>query len=365
MPTSMRNTLWAGLALTPALAMALFPDGAPLTTLDPALLLGLSWAVAVGALIGARGKFPPRHGKLQLLDPHCRVALPDCPSPAEIRRQLTPLLQAPPPLQDHGWAQEPETEAHALGRIIASTLATQGWRDLSGPGSADLRGLWLLVALLRAAPGKAGELAQAFRRPDAMLELRDRLAAITSRRDAWDRQCAAFEATSRLWAEPRPESLTDQLAALDRPDPDLWHRVIREFDPAQPEERNAALWCGRQLTCHRASVALLLHRLAQEDVVLDSCVLPRLDEILANWGAGRYSARKIGLAPADQVAGSAPAFARLLDRLAAQADSPRLPDPVGIFDVYDGRAPLPRPAWRLDRGLCAAPEPVDYLLPPA
>ena len=110
---------------------------------------------------------------------------------------------------------------------------------------------------------------------------------------------------------------------------------------------------------------LLLHRLAQEDVVIDSCVLPRLDEILANWGAGRYSGRALGLDPADQVAGSAPDVARLLDRLAEQTDSPRLPDPVGLFDVYDGRAPLPRPAWQLDRGLCAAPEPVDYLLPPA
>ena len=365
MPTSMRNTLWASLALTPALAMALLPDGAPLATLDPALLLGLSWAVAIGALLGSRSTSRANPGKLQLLAANSPVTLPDCPSPAEIRRQLTPLLLAAPPLADRGWAQEPETEAHALGRIIASTLATQGWRDLSDPGSADLRGLWLLVALLRAAPGKAGELAQAFRRPDAMLDLRDRLAAITSRRDAWDRQCAAFEATSRLWSSPRPASLIDQLAALDRPDPDLWHKVIRDFDPARAEQRNAALWCGRQLTCHRASVALLLHRLAQEGVVIDSCVLPRLDEILANWGAGRYSGRALGLDPADQVAGSAPDVARLLDRLAELTDSPRLPDPVGLFDVYDGRAPLPRPAWQLDGGLCAAPEPVDYLLPPA
>jgi len=98
MPTSMRNTLWASLALTPALAMALLPDGAPLATLDPALLLGLSWAVAIGALLGSRSTSRANPGKLQLLAANSPVTLPDCPSPAEIRRQLTPLLLALIPL---------------------------------------------------------------------------------------------------------------------------------------------------------------------------------------------------------------------------------------------------------------------------
>ena len=82
MPTSMRNTLWASLALTPALAMALLPDGAPLATLDPALLLGLSWAVAIGALLGSRSTSRANPGKLQLLAANSPVPLPDCPSPA-------------------------------------------------------------------------------------------------------------------------------------------------------------------------------------------------------------------------------------------------------------------------------------------
>jgi hypothetical protein len=295
----------------------------------------------------------------------------DLPAPATLRKELVGYLEAP---QERGEAvipHEPETAAQARRRVFGRILRTWNAETVHQLNDRQLQALWLLRELISATPCRAGELAQRFRRPDMVLAIRDQMRAIDARRQRFERQRDAFRATTMLWEQLATEegrALVDALRAMTAPDPDLWHKVIAEHDLADPAQARAALWCARQPDCERASVALYLSRIAEAGRITsalrhgETAWLDGLGGVIRDWNAGRYTGRRLGLAPADAASRAASALSSELDRLAEQTGRPRWPDPTGIFVAYHGASPRPRDNWDLRAGRMTAPPRIEHFI---
>ncbi|WP_146584959.1 hypothetical protein [Puniceibacterium confluentis] len=373
--------LWSSLGLSPALASLLLPPefaaslfsalGVP-TTL--AVFLGLALLVTHAAR-----RAPATHGQpplpeqgLLLRSAHVRPPV-DLPAPDDQRRHLIRRLSShhdrPAPGQD---LSEPESEGNAISATLSRVIEI--WNG-TAPGSLtpeQVTELYLLEQVISGSADRAGALAQLFRKPDVVLEIRDRIGEIRRRRSAFEHQRSIYDATLRLWRNQSdkrcPAALLTALRALDAPDPDLWHRVILEHDATCPAQRAAALWCASQPSCDRASVASYLGALAADcqldDAVLrgDNSWLDGVRSVIEAWNSGRYPQRNLALAPADAVLNAGPALSAMLDRLAEQTGTARWPDPRGVFAEYHGRMPRPRAAWSLEKGrLTAPPDLADYV----
>ncbi|SIS84363.1 hypothetical protein SAMN05421759_104240 [Roseivivax lentus] len=291
----------------------------------------------------------------------------------DLRRQRAHVLQrldhrARPDPKPYG-AAEPDRIDFALAAMIGHVVDL--WQvarpdDLS---DTQIRELYMLDRLARAAPDTAGRLAQSFRNPSLAIDTRDKIAALRAQRARFELNRDAFEATRAL-ADRRdpPGDLFAALDALGVPDPDLWHRVVTEYDPNDIAQRDAALACACEPDCNRATVALWFFDLVMDGSLEtaardgDEAFLDGVREVIAQWNADRYLRDEIGLDSADALTGGAMAVARRLDRVAELAGTPRWDMPVAMFETYPGRAPRPRPAWDIRTGrVVARPLLQDYL----
>lgn len=380
MKYSVQRYLLSGVALVPAFAAYLLPDPARDDIFSVFGLTGtlILWSVLAVSVIhiasytGARPDTVRRAAPVSpggLLRPEMLrqsgLALPDL---SDMRGHLGAVLAAAETELAPG---TPESRERATAIALSRILDTWNVPTLHALAPDRLRELYLLDRLLRARPDEAGALAQLFERPDVVLDIRDQIAAIGQRRKAFETQRDAYQATLDAWINqpsvPRPSALLLSLQALDRPDIDLWHKVVLHHDPFDPAQREAALWCVRQLSCDRATVAAYFAFLSADGHLEaaarrgETLWLNAVLSVIGNWNAGRYTTREIGLDPTDSVVSAAPVLSAALDRLADITQTPRWPDPQGLFAEYAGRAPRPRDNWCLRSGtITHAPDPNHY-----
>ncbi|MDU8912948.1 hypothetical protein [Aestuariicoccus sp. MJ-SS9] len=362
------------LAAGPVIILTVLPDTVRAAMISPYRAPAVVGTLATAGLVFRRmraGRQPKdrREGTAQLLLPAasktCQVG------PAAVSRMRHELIDAltPRPIPTAG----PETGPAAVARIIDRVVRQHGAQGLADLRPEDLAAVHMLLRLLRAGPAEAGALAQNFRKPDAVLDLRDEAMTIARLRREFQAQEAAYAAACRAWKRQNAQAETGPIGALhavDQPDPDLWHKVVTEFDPAVAAQREAALWCVSQARCHQATVALFLSRVAGDSMLRaaawrgDQAWLDGVLAVIEAWNAGAYSANDIGLDPVDAVAQDAPAFAAELAALAQETGAPHWPMPQGAFCEYPGRPARPRDEWCLRTGrLLSPPRAAHYFDP--
>jgi hypothetical protein len=349
--------------------------------LGPAVLLSVVTFSAIGAQIGLGvgimggayalmsalrpGRIAAhRQGPALLRSAVLRRPPKGLPSLAQQRFALAETLSAAVELRSEPDA--PPSRATAVARILSRVLDSWKISDL-GTLPHDLTvTLTLLERLLTADPSEAGRIAQMFQRPDVVLGLRDEIDRIGRLRTAHDLAFAAYQATRRLHGlHPAPRNLVQALTALSTTDADLWHSVVRAHDPSDPAQRDAALWCVSQPTCDRATLACYLARLPDgaqlQNAALDGdrAFVDRIRNLIRLCNSGTYTRQELSYAPPPH---TAQRLAQELDALSAITGEPRYPDPQCVFQVMEGRAPRPRPAWDLRAGrVTRAPNRADYL----
>ena len=271
------------------------------------------------------------------------------------------------------FGKEPESQDTAITRVVRLIADTWNAPTSEHMTAEQVTDIFVLEKLLRASPEEAGALAQMFRDPSRVLEIRDQIAALTRQRAHYEQQRDAFTASWSLWRTQTvnlaPLSLVDDLAALDHPDPDLWHKVIEEHDPDDIGQRDAALWCALQPDCDRASVALFLARIAAQTTLVyaaetgDRVYLDGVHQVIRQWNEAMYQHHDLGLDPPDAVLDAAKDFHQTLTDVAAILDKPEWPMPKSAFTEYPGRAPHPRRAWDIaGGGLMRKPVVGDYMI---
>ncbi len=146
--------------------------------MDPASgrleLLAALWLLALLAALSLR------RVRQRLLAPPplllTRRALRHPPQPLppalQMRADLTALLSSPAPM-----GAGLESADHAVRWVLERCLLRHGDRAVETLDRPVLIELWLLATLLRAAPERAGALAQCFRLPHRVLALRDQMPA--------------------------------------------------------------------------------------------------------------------------------------------------------------------------------------------
>lgn len=351
-----------GLALGPAAALVAFP----LPGVGLPAAIGLAAAGSICALFAAVKHRPAAtRNTTPLLRRQATKRMP-LPPLQDRRRAVADALFPPTPEAFDAPPGKPEAIAAALSRVLAA------WD--SPPHDAlsveETTELYLLAELLKAPADRAGELAQLFQRPDIVLDMRDTVLRLARKRAIFDRQRAAFDATATAWQgghQTAGQAEPPGIRELAAPDPDLWHRVVAEHDRTDPEQRSAALWCVRQTTCDRATVALYLACLAADGGLQaaalrgDTAFLDSVLGVIQAWNAGDYQVQELALDPPDSVAHDGARFAQALAELAILTESGRWPEPCGAFTEYHGRAPRSRAHWCLRSGrLIQAPDPADY-----
>lgn len=258
--------------------------------------------------------------------------------------------------------------AIALRRV----MQIRGQSSIAALTRDDTVELYTLHRLLLAPADEAGTLAALFHRPDMMLGIRDEVARMAARRAEHDRNKAVFDATDRLWRSlpwaGGPVGLLLSLQSLETPDPDLWHKVVLEHDPSCPEQRAAALWCVRQRSCDRATVAAFLAavmldgRLAAAARRGDRIWLDAVLDVIEAWNSGTYKTQALALSPADCLMGRASEVSQALNALAKITGEACWPEPQGLCVEYKGRAMLPRDNWCVAKGRMLSPPVLpDYI----
>ncbi|MBY6159824.1 hypothetical protein KUV73_03030 [Mameliella alba] len=361
-------------ALVYRLALASVAIGPALvaTTL-PVSWIGLPIGVAIGgaggvyallaALKGGKDQ-PRRRGPVLLRRATLRQRHADLPSDDAQKLALAETLAAAVDLRAE--PEAPPSRATAVARILSRIMDSWNASDIAALPRDMTLTLTLLERLLNAEPGEAGRIAQMFRRPDVVLGLRQEIDTIAKARAAYDRAFAAFQATRLMnAADPKPRTLMQALHSLGTPDTDLWHRIVRDYDPTDPDQRNAALWCVGRPECDRATVATFLSRLPEgaqlQNAWLngDDAFLQHVRQVIGNCNDGLYRQQEIGFDPEPL---AAEALAKELDALATLNGKARWPDAQCAIVALDGRAPRPRPAWDIKAGqLAAPPARADYL----
>lgn len=359
-----------------ALVYRLVLAGVALSPVALAATMTVSWAsvplgVMVGGIVGLVAQYaflrrdkPRRRGPVLLRRAALRCPATDLPTLDAQRLALSEARTAATDLRTDPKA--PPTRTLAIARIQARILDSWKVTNISALPRDLTLALTLLERLLNTDPGEAGRIAQLFQRPDVVLGLRQEIDRIARTRATYDRAFAAFQATRVMQAaDPAPRNLVIALQSLGTPDIDLWHRIVSEHDPADPAQREAALWCLEQSDCDSAIVATYLSRIAEGAqlesafVAGDHAFLDRVRQIVENCNAGFYRHQGLGYVPAEN---ASERLGSELEVLAALSGARRWPDPQCVFTEIDGRAPRPRPAWDLAHGrLIAPPDPADYL----
>ncbi|MDA7423623.1 hypothetical protein [Thalassococcus lentus] len=372
----MHRIFLTGLALGPLLA----------TVMGSATALSLPIAVAVGgagslyALVASlRIERASRTSARTSQNPENRLlhksALDspslDLPALSIMRRAVSQALQVAPDTIDGA----PLRVQDAIAAALKQVMRAHGVFDLNRLGSDELTDLFVLQRLLRLPPDQAGALAQKFRHPDVVLEMRDRIAGIGQVREVFDGEMAAFWTTTELWETVQKNnlgtvSMLDTLLAMQAPDVDLWHHIVANHDRSDADQRAAALWCVQQPQCDQATVALYLSELVAGDRVVraatngDLAFADAVLQIVSNWNAGQYTDQRLALDPVDAVAKDGPRLSATLAALAELTEGPRLSDPCGMFTEYRGRRPRDRTFWCLATGQpTRAPLLEDYIQP--
>lgn len=145
------------------------------------LVLGLFGALGVAAVAVAMSppvKHVPSSASLSRQDypslilasalPELRDAAPD---PLQLRAVLQTMMA--PPATDQGGL----TEDQQIAMVLSQIMARWGKSDTMTLTDDQARELWLVDQLMRATPAQAGALAGYFTAPNAMLTMRDTLAA--------------------------------------------------------------------------------------------------------------------------------------------------------------------------------------------
>lgn len=271
------------------------------------------------------------------------------------------------------FGKEPESRDSAITRVVRLIADTWHAPTTTHMTPDQVTDIFVLEKLLRASPEEAGALAQMFRDPSRVLEIRDQIAALARQRSQYEQQRDAFSASWALWRTQTvnlsPLSLIDDLAAMAHPDPDLWHKVIEYHDPDDKTQRDAALWCALQPDCDRASVALFLARIAGQSTLVyaaetgDRVYLDGVHQVIRQWNEAMYQRHELALDPPEAVMDAAKDFHQALADVADILDQPEWPMPKSAFTEYAGRAPLPRSAWDIaDGGLMRKPVVSDYMI---
>ncbi|WP_143595784.1 hypothetical protein [Tropicibacter naphthalenivorans] len=340
----------------------------PLPTLAVAVGVAISGASSIYAMVAsvnvdAELQAADRAG-LPLLAKSVRISPPDdLPSFAQMRESLAAALIPATRDMERGFPMDRSTAIAQAHRQIMQAWGVDTPEALSRDETLDL---YLLDQLLRATAPEAGRIAQMFHQPGVVLDIRAEVDRIAEHRALFDRDHAAFLSTQLLWGrtlrDHAPSSLLTALQALRVPDIDLWHRIVLEHDPRDPDQRAAALWCLRQRSCDRATVAAFLAFLAAEDGLRaaalrgDQVFLDTVQDIIEAWNAGKYRTQELALEPSDAIAQDAPRMTAALDELAQITGHRRWADPHGAFVDYTGRTPAQRAFWDIRAGrLIAAP----------
>ncbi|WP_425072358.1 hypothetical protein [Sagittula sp. S175] len=363
MDRTTHRLLFSSLALIPACAalwVALHQgEHVPSTLLTVACSL-----VALGAALTHPGQTSAVQAREMM--PLRRVPR-DLPSETQQRATIVRALAA----EDSALSLHSSlSREQATAWILRRCLTAWAQRDPGALTSQQMATAFLLTRLLTSSPGEAGRLAQFFRRPDAVLGLRDEVDVMARERAEWDRNQRLYLATQWLWTRQRHEqrmpSLVDALQALGPSDIDLWHRVVLEHDPNNPAQREAALWCLRQRGCDKATVAAYLAQIALDGRLVAAALghktayLDAIRSIIENWNAGHYRTKELALDPPNALVEAAPRVTREMERVSRLIGA-QWPLPNGAFVRYDGRPARVRRAWDLDTGLLRSdPERSDY-----
>lgn len=192
MVPAVQRVVWSGAVAAPALVILILPHWlGPFRTGHAAAVTGIAAATAltiVAALLSHHARRAPERRNPALLTRAARRRLQrDLPDPGRLREDLAALLHGAPARRDSAAATGPETATDALCRVLSRVL--QIWRadSVAALDDTQLRALWLLRQLIAAPPRRAGELAQNFRKPDTVLEIRDRILEIDARRQRFER----------------------------------------------------------------------------------------------------------------------------------------------------------------------------------
>ena len=277
----------------------------------------------------------------------------ELPSAADQRATLAGCLRH---LGEAETAWHPETAQASRARALEMAMVSLGARELDEATDAQVAELFVLHRLLLSEPGEAGRLAQEFRTPAQILQLRDDLTRAAQKRAEFDRQCLAFEATCEIWESTGTgeQCLLDKLKAMAAPDPDLWHHIVQNYDVSDPVEEQIALWCLAQPQIEKATVALFLRRVLacdRPEEAVRKGDLAFLAVLRAHLSAyPRLKNRTIGIATAADPKGAHAAAMALLSRVAEATGTERPTLPGDVYSGLTGRTVQRRDHWHRQIG---------------
>ena len=374
--------LFLAMSLLPAAIMLLLTSDARSSLLGAVGATGVIGVASLIAIIAIRFSIPAGDARLatqrstekpRLLTKRAGNALAgDLPPTKHMRARVDWLLAHQPLTKAYGaFGGEPDSVDRAISRVVR--LIANTWKKPTSLHMApeQLTDIYVMDQLLRAKPEDAGRLAQLFRDPSRMLEIRDQIAALGQQNERFNRHKNAYSAMWSMWSNRQNcdhrLSQVDTLAAMSHPDPDLWHQIIAEHDPDQPDQRNAALWCALQPECDRASVALFLALSATQSTLVyaaetgDRVFLDGVHQIIQQWNNAVYHRHEFALDPPELVMRAAGEFDLALTELSQILDIPVWPMPKSAFTEYSGISPKPRPCWDMHNGgLVRKPMVPDY-----
>lgn len=371
MDAILQRLVLTGLALAPAIVLMV----SPVLTASASLGILLGGAGSVYALVTSiRSRRPASNAKdrpFGLLRRPNRLSRHGLPSVAKMKEHLAAVMVRGTETVLPG---TPLNRDAATAAVLERVLRLQQHYSLDGLSRTALTELYLLQQVLNADKGETGRLAQLFRRPDLVLDIRAEVDQVAETRARFDRGMAAFQTTWDLWSRLTQDqmsgALKDQLQALDSPDIDLWHHIVVTHAPDNPQQREAALWCLRQPGCDRATIAVFLAGLADTSQLVDAATtgdqsyLDAVHKIIKAWNAGTYKVQELSLDPQDVLVGQAARFSDMLDALAQSTNTQRWADPHGAFVPHSGRAIRARSSWTIQAGgLARAPTLLDYVDP--
>ena len=190
-----QRLVWTGAAVASALAIQIIA----LPSLGWPLALAFAALCGYLAYGGGTSRAPADFGSGGAVTLLRASAIPgllkDMPSrevmSAEVATLLRPLARAR--------RDVPPTLDIAIAQVLHTLMTRWGARDPLRLTDGEAAILCLVDRLCRAEPDKAGKLAQNFRRPDVLLEMRARAQALAADRAAHDRSLAAHAEASALW----------------------------------------------------------------------------------------------------------------------------------------------------------------------